>query len=107
MNDIVQLIVDTIPEAVAEGDEDPLEKLITTITNHFAPKSNMAYKEYKFRQAKHESGEDIITYYTRLKHLARTCEFADTDREIKSQIVPLCSSTKLRRNALGIPFARP
>ena len=96
-------IVDTLPDAEAEGDEDPLESLIIAVTNHFTPKSNVAYEEYKFRQAKQESGEDIMTYYTRLKHLAQTCEFADTDREIKSQIVQLCSSTKLRRKALSDP----
>ena len=99
----VNNIVDTLPDAEAEGDEDPLESLIIALTNHFTPKSNVAYEEYKFRQAKQESGEDIMTYYTRLKHLAQTCEFADTDREIKSQIVQLCSSTKLRRKALSDP----
>ena len=96
-------IVETLPDAVAGADEDPLEKTITALTNHFTPKTNVAYEEYKFRQAKQDPGEDLMTYYTRLKHLSQTCEFADADREIKSQIIQLCSSSKLRRKALSDP----
>ena len=39
----------------------------------------------------------------RLKQLAVTCEFADVDREIKTQIVQSCSSHKLRTKALENP----
>ena len=41
-----------------------------------------------------------MAYCTRLKQLAKICEFTDTDREIKSQIIQSCQSTKLRRKAL-------
>ena len=61
----------------------------------------MAYKEYQFRQAKHDTGETIMAYHTRLKHLVQTCEFTNVDREIKSQIIQHCISTMLRRNALS------
>ena len=56
---------------------DSLEKLITALKNHLTPKSNVAYEEYKFGEAKLESGEDIMTYYIyiRWKHLAQTGEF--------------------------------
>ena len=40
---------------------------------------------------------------TRLRQLAVTCEFADVDREIKTQIVQSCSSHKLRTKALENP----
>ena len=56
-----------------------------------------------FRKAKQESDENISAFHTRLRRLAMTCEFADTDREIKTQIVQNCLSQKLRMKALQNP----
>ena len=44
-----------------------------------------------------------MAYYTRLKRLSETCKFADADREIKTQIILDCTSTKLRQKALNEP----
>lgn len=98
-------IFDTLPVPVAAEGENlsELEKVVKALTTHFAPKRNREYEVYKFRQAKQEKGEDITRYHTRLKQLSTTCEFADVDREIKSQIVQSCESSRLRRKALGDP----
>ena len=42
----------------------------------------------------------MSAYHSRLRQLATTCEFADLDKEIKSQIIFSCSSQRLRRKAL-------
>ena len=81
----------------------PPDKAITALTNYFTPKKNLAYEEYKFREAAQEPGETLTTYYTRLKQLSLTCEFHDADREIKTQIIQHCVSHKLRRKALATP----
>ena len=60
----------------------------------------MQFEIYKFRQAKQETSEKINTYHTRLRKLCENCEFADNDKEIKSQIIQGCSSTRLRREGL-------
>ena len=96
-------IFDTLPNTTATGDENPLEKAIDALTSYFTPKKNVAYEEYLFRQTKQDPEEKIMAYYTRLKHLSQTCEFADADREIKTQIIQHCTSTKLRRKALNEP----
>ena len=44
-------IVDTLHDAVAGPDDDPQEKTKTALTKHFTRKVNVAYEEYKFRQA--------------------------------------------------------
>ena len=44
-----------------------------------------------------------MTFYTRLKHLALTSELIDVDREIKSQIIQQCSSSKLQHKGLNEP----
>ena len=83
----------------ADG-ETVFDTAVNAITSYLKPKRNIAYEEYLFRQAKQEKGETIMAYCTRLKQLAKTCEFTNTDREIKSQIIQNCQSTKLRRKAL-------
>ena len=95
--------VNTLDDTEAEEGQDPLEKAILALTNYFEPKKNPAFEEYQFRQATQNVGEPIASYFTRLKQLAKTCEFADEDREIKSQVIQHCTSSKLRRKALSEP----
>ena len=66
-------IVQTLPDTIAGPYEDPLKKTIMALRNHFTPKTNVA------------------------------CKFTNADQEIKSQIIQLCSSTKLRRKSLHDP----
>ena len=99
----VNEIFETLPNTNAEEDENPFEKAVTALTNYFTPKKNREYEVYVFRKAKQESDENISGFHTRLRRLAMTCEFADTDREIKAQIVQNCLSHKLRMKALQNP----
>ena len=39
-------------------------------------------------------------YVTKLKKLAKFCDFQNLDRELKSQIIQNCRSTKLRTQSL-------
>jgi len=56
-----------------------------------------------FRNAKQEDTETVDQFCTRLRALAATCEFADIDRELLSQIIQNCQSQELRRRALRKP----
>ena len=67
---------------------------------YFAPKKNTEFEVYKFRQAKQQQSEGIDAYLTRLRQLSINCAFDDNDKEVKSQIIQGCSSTRLRRRAL-------
>ena len=96
-------IFDTLPDTVATENENTLDKAVSALTAHFAPKRNREYEVYTFRQAKQNMDEDMTTYYTRLRQLSSTCEFTDVDREIQSQIIQNCSSSRLRRKALRDP----
>lgn len=96
-------IFDKLPNTAAGEDEDPLQKAIDALTSYFQQKQNLVYEEYQFRQAKQDSGEALMAFYTRLKQLSLTCEFADSDREIKSQIIQRGSSTKLHQKTLSKP----
>ena len=99
VNDILYTLDDT----EADKTQDPLEKAILALTNYFKPKKNPAFEENQFRQATKNVGESLASSFTQLKQLAKTCEFADEDREIKAQIIQHCTSSKLRRKGLSEP----
>ena len=48
-----------------------------------------------------EPEESMDAFCTQLRKLAATCDFTDTDREIKSQIISGCTSTRLRGRGLS------
>ena len=63
----------------------------------------MIYQTYVFRQATQSKEEGIDEFHTRLRGLAKHCEFADADFEIKVQIVTNGTSSRLRKKALQDP----
>ena len=67
---------------------------------YLLPKKNVEFEIYKFRQTKQEVNESLDTYYTKLKQLAKYCEFDNIEKEIKSQIIQACLSNKVLRKAL-------
>ena len=88
VNEIFETLTDT-------GDDYETAK--GKLTEYFAPKKNTEFEVYKFRQAKQQQDEGIDAFLTRLRQLSINCEFPDTDKEVKSQIIQGCSSTRLRR----------
>lgn len=90
-------IFDTLEDT---GDKDDYDRAKTKLNNYFKPKKNTAYEVYQFRQAAQNSDESLDAYLTRLRKLAKTCNFHDTDREICAQIITSCKSNQLRRKAL-------
>ena len=53
-----------------------------------------------FARIKQLATETDDQYCTRLRELARECEFPNTDQEIEAQILQHCSSGLLRRQVL-------
>ena len=76
------------------------KNLAKALTDYFEPKKNITFSTYQFCEMKQEENEGIDAYVTRLKTQAALCDFSDTDRRVKDQIVFGCSSSKLRRKAL-------
>lgn len=74
-----------------------------SLTEHFTPQRNVEYKIYLFCQARQQTQEILDQFATRLRQLASSCQFASVDKEIKSQIIVSCSSSRLRRRALREP----
>ena len=93
----VDEIFDMLEDPYTETDyKGAVEKL----SQFFAPRTNVAYEVYNFRQARQNQGESLDSYHVRLRQLAKTCDFADIDKEIKEHIILSCTSSTLRRRAL-------
>ena len=58
-------------------DPEPAEyaEAKTALTNYFKPAKNLPYLRHQFRQAKQAEGESIAQYVTRLRQLAKDCDF--------------------------------
>ncbi|KAJ8037836.1 Ketimine reductase mu-crystallin [Holothuria leucospilota] len=94
-------IFDTLPNT---GKADEYDKAVNALSDYFTPQKNTEYEVYLFRQATQKEDESVDMYYTRLKHLASTCELPDIDKEIKAHIVQTCRCARLRRTALRKPL---
>ena len=82
------------------GEDKDYKTAVEKLTAHFNPQVNTTYEVYNFRKAKQNEGESLDSFHTRLRTLAKTCELADADKEIKEQIILSCKSNALRRKAL-------
>ena len=57
-----------------------------SLTDHFTPQKNTSYEIFRFRRALQNPDENLDAYHARLRTLASTSDFVNTDREILSQI---------------------
>ena len=86
--------------------ESTYDEFKTLLSEYFAPKRNMQYERYAFRKESQSASQTIDSYYTKLKGLAKHCEFADIDGEIFSQIIQRCSDNHVREKGLSEPNLR-
>ena len=82
------------------GNDTDYKKTLDGLTAEFAPQKNKIFETIKFRRQRQRSEETVAQYCTRLRDMAATCEFHDTNREILTQIILTCSSGSLRKWAL-------
>ena len=76
------------------------DKAKEVLDAYFQPKQSTLYETILFRREKQQKTESIDQYCTKLRKLAEKCNFADQDREIKTQIIEGCLSSQLRRKVL-------
>ena len=95
----VDEIFDTLSDT---GDDNDYATAVEKLNGYFSPQTNIAYEVYNCRQTKQKDGKSLDSFHTRLRQLAKTCEFGDIDKEIKEHtcIILTCSSTSLRCRAL-------
>lgn len=93
----VDEIFNTLPNT---GEDNDYDTAVAKMNEYFSPQVNTTYEVYNFRQAKQNEGELLDSYHTRLRQLAKTCEFGNIYKEIKELIILACTSSSLRPRAL-------
>ena len=88
----VDEIFDTLPNTGDGGDYDTA---VAKLDEYFSLQVNTTYEVYNFRQTKQKEGESLDSFHTRLRQLAKTCEFSYVDKEIKEHIILTCSFSSL------------
>ena len=88
-------IYDTI-----KGVNDDYEDIKEKLTKYFEPQRNKRFERLKFRQAKQEQDESIDAFVSRLKYLAKYCEYDDVNDQIIDQLAIFSSSNSLKKKIL-------
>ena len=90
-------IFDTIGD-----DEDTYTSAIDKLNKYFQPMRDLHVSIYHFREAA-QGSDTIDQYVTKLRALAKSCDFQDVAAEIRAQILQKTSSRSLRREILKHP----
>lgn len=85
---------------VAQGEATDYKTALEKLNAYFAPRKNVDFEIFQFRQAKQKIGETTNQDAIRLRQLPAHCEFPEVDNELKSAIIQNCSSKQLRLFAL-------
>lgn len=65
-----------------------LKKQTSPHQNIFSQTKNIDFEQYIFRQVHQQDGEKSTKeYHTRLHHLVQSCQFANTNYEIRAPII--------------------
>ena len=90
-----------LSESLGIVSDTPSGETKRILTAYFAPQSNVEYEVFVFRQAEQHADETLDKFNARLKQLAKNCNFHETDREVRSQIIQKCRLSKVREKGLS------
>ena len=74
------------------GEPDNYDRAINKLNAYFSLKKNIDYEIFQFRQAKQLTDETVDQVCLRLWKLAVSCDFHDTEKEIKAAVIQNCLS---------------
>ena len=90
-----------LSESLGIVSETPFEETKRVLTDYFAPQRNVEYEVFVFRQAAQLTDETLDKCNARLRQLSKNCNFHETDREVRSQIIQKCLLSKFREKGLS------
>ena len=81
-------------------EDNVYERTIGVLDAHFIVEPNTPYERYAFRQMTLKENESVDQFATGLRQQAARCNFADTDDQIRDQIVERIRDPGLQRKLL-------
>ena len=83
---------------------EALDEAIKILEGYFVPKKNVTYERHVFHKESQKPGEPIDVFVTRLRRLAKTCEYGTMQNDmIRDQMIDRCHSHRLRCSLLKAP----
>ena len=68
------------------GTENEIKPALEALTKYFTPNKNTVYETIIFREAMQEDHETVDQFCTRLRKMAKKCDFADPEKEIQNSV---------------------
>ena len=79
---------------------DALDKTMAKLNAFFLPKKNTDVLVARFRKMRQNDHDTIMQYYARLEPEAATCEFHDTELEIKRHLQETVRNRRLAKESV-------
>ena len=102
----VQELYETLtdPGPAEEFEEDTatdFEKTVRTLNAYFVTKLNEPYERHVFRSMAQQERETVGQFIARLRKQVQNCNFANSDVDIRDQVIDKCGSSELRKKLLA------
>ena len=62
-------------------------QLIMKLDQHFLPKKNKDYARFKLGNLVQQDDEPMVTYYSRIREIAKKCNYADENDAIRDYLI--------------------
>ena len=74
--------------SLSEDDKNKTDRCLEALEKYFKPSRNVVYERYVFNTCVQENDESVLSYITRLRKLAASCEYRElTDDLIRDRLV--------------------
>ncbi len=83
-----------------EAGEDEYSQLVKKLNKHFLPKKNKDFARFQFGNLKQNHGESLIRYYTRIREIAKKCNFSNESEAIRDHLIKTMTNNVLRIKAI-------
>ena len=80
-----------------EASEDAYAQLIN---KHFLPKKNKDFARFQFGNLKQSHDESLSRYYTRIREIARKCDFSNESEAIRDHLIKTMTNNVIRIKAM-------
>ena len=88
-------------ETFSETGND-LKTALTKLDNYFSPKNIIPLERHKFHEARQEPEENTDAFVTRLRKLAKYCDFGvSLNDHVRDMVISKCRSTKFGKRLLA------
>ena len=98
---IIADLEDTLLDLTGEeAGEDAYAQLINKLNKHFLPKKNKDFARFQFGNLKQSHDESLSRYYTRIREIARKCDFSNESEAIRDHLIKTMTNNVIRIKAM-------